>query len=59
MKEKVEGVKGVQQSTGDTDRTDWETVGSRALWELALCLLKEASPALRLEPGVCPHFPFL
>lgn len=53
-KEKVEGVKRMRQSTGDEDRMDWETVGSRALWELALCLLREASPALRLEPGVCP-----
>lgn len=48
LKEKVEGVSGMRQSTGDVHRMDWETVGSRALWEPAWCLLRVASPALRL-----------
>lgn len=55
--EKVEGFKGMRQSTRDVERMDWKTVGSKALWELALWLLREASLALRLEPGVCPPPP--
>lgn len=56
----MKGIAGKRQPIGNTDRTSrLRSCSKQGVMGAGSVCSEMPSPALRLDSGVCPHFPFL